>query len=158
MTLTRGQVDQPASLIWILTGLCVPISLAVGNVYRTLAWPEGASPFELAIGSNLAAAILLYVIVVMSSQMDAFLDLLPIKKLALMQIAGSAAMFSVFFRLQQVGGPTYLSQIGYVAAGVALFSGTLFLGERYSIVTWFGAAVIVAGIGLSIVAQQQQAA
>ena len=36
-----------------------------------------------------------------------------------------------FFRLQAVGGPVYLSQIGYVAAAVGLFSGTLFLGESY---------------------------
>lgn len=158
VTLTRGEVNQPASLSWILTGLCIPISLAVGNLYRTLAWPEGAKPFELAIGSNLAAAILLFVIVVMTSQVAAFQDLLSVKKLALAQIIGSAAMFSLFFRLQQVGGPTYLSQIGYIAAGVALFAGTLFLGERYSIATWFGAVVIVVGIGFSIVAQQQQAA
>ena len=46
-----------------------------------------------------------------------------------------------------VGGPVYLSQIGYVAAAVGLFSGTLFLGERYGLLTWLGAAVIiVAGV------------
>ena len=65
-------------------------------------------------------------------------------------------MFSMFFRLQQIGGPTYLSQIGYVAAGVALLTGTVFLGERYSFLTWMGAAVIVIGIGFGVVAQRQR--
>jgi len=156
VTLTRGEINQPVSFIWVFAGLCIPVSLAVGNLYRTLGWPEGAQPFELAIGSNSVAAIILFVIVLVFSEPSAFQSLLSIKTLALVQVIGSAAMFSVFFRLQQAGGPTYLSQIGYIAAGIALCAGTLFLGERYSIVTWFGAAVIVVGIGISVVAQKQQ--
>lgn len=150
-------MDQPASLIWILAGLCIPASLAVGNLYRTMAWPDGANPFELAIGSNLSAAILLFTVIVLTSQTTAIPDLLSVNKLALVQIFVSAAMFSIFFRLQEVGGPTYLSQISYVAAGVALFAGTFFLDERYSVITWVGAAVIVAGIIFSVMAQRQQA-
>ena len=156
VTLTRGEMNQPVGMIWIVAGLCIPMSLAIGNLYRTMSWPEGAQHLELAIGSNMAAAILLFIMALVYSPPSAFHELLSVKKLALVQIIASAAMFSVFFRLQQVGGPTYLSQIGYIAAGVALFVGTLFLGERYSIVTWFGAVVIVAGIGISVVAQQQQ--
>lgn len=156
VTLTRGEVNQPAGIGWILAGLCIPISLAVGNMYRTLAWPDGAQPIDLAIGCNLVAAFQLFLIIVMFSQTSNMLDLLSIKKLVLVQIVVSTAMFSVFFRLQQIGGPTYLSQIGYISAGVALVAGTVFLGERYSPVTWFGAAVIVVGIGFSVVAQRKQ--
>ena len=154
VALTRGEINQPASFYWVLTGLCIPISLAIGNLYRTVAWPEGATPFELATGSNLAAAIQLFVILLVFSEASEISDLLHVKKLALMQVIGSVIMFSMFFRLQQIGGPTYLSQIGYIAAGVALIAGTLFLGERYSLLTWIGAAVIVVGIGLSVVAQR----
>jgi drug/metabolite transporter (DMT)-like permease len=57
-------------------------------------------------------------------------------------------MLALFFRLQQVGGPVYLSQIGYVAAAVGLVSGTLVLGERYPAATWLGALVVVAGVAL----------
>jgi drug/metabolite transporter (DMT)-like permease len=155
VTLTRGEMSQPASLIWILTGLGIPMSLALGNLYRALAWPDGANHLELAIGSNLAAAFLLFIMLVFSSQTANLLDLLSIKTLSVIQVIISAAMYSVFFRLQQVGGPTYLSQVGYIAAGVALIAATLFLGERYSIVTWVGAAVIVIGTGLGIVEQRK---
>ena len=62
-------------------------------------------------------------------------------------------MFVFFFRLQAVGGPVYLSQIGYVGAAVGLVSGVLFLGESYGLVTWFGALVITIGIILTTKAQ-----
>lgn len=156
VTLTRGEAGQPAGLIWILAGLCIPVSLAVGNIYRTTGWPKGASAFELAIGINITAAIQLFIVILVTSDASAILDILLIKKLAIAQVIGSSAMFSIFFRLQQVGGPSYLSQIGYIAAGVALLAGTLFLDERYSMITWIGAGVIVLGIGFSIVAQRSQ--
>ncbi len=154
VTLTRGEVGQPASVFWIFLGLCIPLSLASGNIYRTLAWPKGAGAFELSIGSNLTSALMLLCIMFAYSDLSDLYQLMSVKEIALAQVIGAAVMFSVFFRLQQVGGPTYLSQIGYVAAGVALISGTVFLGERYSLITWLGAVVIVVGIALSIVGQR----
>jgi drug/metabolite transporter (DMT)-like permease len=62
-------------------------------------------------------------------------------------------MFLMFFRLQQLGGPTYLSQIGYVAAVVGVATGVLFLGESYPVLVWAGAAIIAAGIALTTIAQ-----
>jgi len=156
VTVTRGELGEPASVFWVLTGMAIPVSLAIGNLYRTVAWPKGADPIELAIGSNLSSAILLFLIAIATAPISEFLQLLTIEKISLMQIVASASMFSVFYRLQYVGGPTYLSQIGYVAAAIALFAGTVFLGERYSTLTWVGAAVIVVGIGFSIAAQRQK--
>ena len=75
---------------------------------------------------------------------------------ALAQVLASSAMFSMFFRLQQVGGPTYLSQISYVAAAIALFAGTAMLGESYAWTTWAGALVIVAGIALGVISEQRR--
>ena len=64
-------------------------------------------------------------------------------------------MFAFFFRLQAVGGPVYLSQIGYVAAALGLVAGNLFLGERYQLATWTGAAVIMLGVAMTTRAQTQ---
>ena len=60
-----------------------------------------------------------------------FAPLAAIPFITIAQVIASAAMFAFYFRLQAVGGPVYLSQIGYVGAGVGLLSGTLLLGERY---------------------------
>ena len=65
-------------------------------------------------------------------------------------------MFVFFFRLQVVGGPVYLSQIGYVGAAVGLISGTLFLGEHYQWLTWLGAAIITIGIVMTTKAQEPE--
>ena len=157
VTTTRGEVNQPAALVWILAGLCIPVSLSAGNIYRTLAWPEDAEPLELAVGSNLSAALLLTLLIVASPQLMQISDLLSIKPVAIAQVIAASAMFGLFYKLQQVGGPTYLSQISYVAAGIALFSGTLFLDERYSLITWSGAVVIVIGIALGVLAEQRKA-
>ena len=57
--LTRGEAGQPADLFWVVVGLLIPVSLAAGNIYRTMDWPEGTGPIELAVGSHLAAAAML---------------------------------------------------------------------------------------------------
>ena len=66
-------------------------------------------------------------------------------------------MFVFFFRLQAVGGPVYLSQIGYVAAAVGLVSGTVVFGERYQLWTWIGAGIIAAGVAITTRAQSAPA-
>jgi drug/metabolite transporter (DMT)-like permease len=62
-------------------------------------------------------------------------------------------MFLMFFRLQQIGGPTYLSQIGYVAAAVGVVIGVTWLGETYPAGVWTGTAIIAGGIALATFAQ-----
>ena len=150
---TRGQVGEPAALFWVAVALLIPLSLASGNIYRTVDWPEDASPMELAVGSNLAAGLILLVGIALLPGLSAVGTLAHVPLVAVAQIASSALMFVFFFRLQVVGGPVYLSQIGYVAAAIGLFSGTLFLGERYGLLTWLGAAVIVVGVVVTTKAQ-----
>jgi drug/metabolite transporter (DMT)-like permease len=73
------------------------------------------------------------------------------------QALAGAAMLALFFRLQEVGGSVFLSQIGYVAAAVGLVSGTALLGERYAAATWAGALVVVAGVALVARSQAKEA-
>lgn len=152
---TRGEAGQPAALFWVAMGLLVPVSLAVGNIYRTWDWPEGTGPIELAVGSHLSAAIMLAAGILALSGGTAFAALGGVPLVVVAQAASASAMFAFFFRLQAVGGPVYLSQIGYVAAAIGLFSGTLFLGEHYQLLTWVGAAIITAGVIITTKAQKQ---
>ena len=153
VTLTRGQAGQPASLWWVTIGLLIPLSLAAGNIYRTYDWPRGAGPIELAVGSHLTAALMLFILVAASGEVRSIVDLADVPLLTAAQVAASTGMFALFFRLQQVGGPVYLSQIGYVSAAVGLIASTLFLGEQYHALTWFGALIIAAGIAITTKAQ-----
>lgn len=134
-------------LVWILLAMLIPIFLAFGNVYRTSAWPNGASPNTLAAYTNLAAVPFLLIVFVLTG-----FDLKPITGmlgLIATQIIVSTTMFLMFFRLQQIGGPTYLSQIGYVAAAVGLLIGVVWLNESYPILVWFGAGVVALGVAVS---------
>lgn len=150
---TRGQLGAPAGLGWIALGMLVPLFLAAGNIYRTLAWPPGGDPIALAAGSHLAAAAMLGLLLLLTGQTGAAATLAVVPGLALTQAVAAAATFAVFFRLQAVGGPVYLSQIGYVAAAVGLVSGVAFLGERYGLATWTGAGLICLGVALATRAQ-----
>ena len=157
VALTRGEAGQPAALFWVIVGLLIPVSLAAGNIYRTFDWPENSGPIELAVGSHLAAAAMLLVGLLFLEGIGTFGHLSSMPQLVLAQIASASAMFVFFFRLQAVGGPVYLSQIGYVGAAVGLISGTLVLGERYQLLTWIGAAIITVGIVMTTKAQRQKA-
>ncbi len=141
---------------WILAGLLIPVFLGLGNVYRTLAWPEGASPRKLASHTNLAAVPFLAIAVVVQT---GTIDLAPLESipgLVALQLAVSTVMFLMFFRLQQIGGPTYLSQIGYVAAAVGVVIGVVYFSETYPTNVWVGAGVVAIGIALTTLGQAKR--
>lgn len=155
VALTRGEDGQPADYFWVAIGLLIPVSLAAGNIYRTVDWPRDTGPIELAVGSHLASATLLLLGILALFGRQAFAPLGAVPLVVAGQVASASAMFAFFFRLQAVGGPVYLSQIGYVAAAVGLFAGTIFLSEHYQLLTWLGAAMITAGVFITTKAQSQ---
>jgi drug/metabolite transporter (DMT)-like permease len=157
VAVTRGEAGQPADLFWVAMGLLIPVSLAAGNIYRTIDWPEGTGPIELAVGSHLASAAMLLIGILTLQGGGSLGALGAVPLVVVAQVASASAMFAFFFRLQAVGGPVYLSQIGYVAAAVGLFSGTIFLGEHYHLLTWSGAVIITAGVFITTKAQSQKA-
>lgn len=154
LTVSRGVGTPDASLALSLLAFLIPVTLALGNIYRTVDWPEGVAPLTLAAFSNLAAALVLAVLAFAWYGQSPIEGLWALPQITVLQALGATAMFAIFYRLQIVGGPVYLSQVGYVAAAVGLFSGVIFMGERYALVTWIGAAVIAIGVFLSIVEQR----
>ena len=137
--------------------MLIPVFLGAGNVYRTMAWPFGASPRKLAAHTNLAAVPFLALAVYVQTGTFDLAPLFSIPELVALQIVVSTVMFLMFFRLQQVGGPTYLSQIGYVAAAVGVVVGVFYFGETYPRSVWAGAVIIAVGIAFSTLGQAKKA-
>ncbi|NJM30043.1 MAG: DMT family transporter [Rhizobiales bacterium] len=137
------------SLFWLLAAAFIPVSLAAGNVFRTAAWPADMTPLRMAAVANTGATVLFLPLLAFAARDNWRETLSANSGLAALQCLVSAAMFAVFFRLQKVGGPTYLSQIGYVSAAVGLAAGAIFLGERYGWPVWAGAALIALGVAAS---------
>jgi drug/metabolite transporter (DMT)-like permease len=152
----RGEVGRPVEWFWVGLGALVPLSLALGNVYRTLDLPKGVPALVLAVGSNAVAALLLIGLCWATGGLADFATLATVPGLVLVQTVATAAMLALFFQLQVVGGPVTLSQIGTVAAGVGVLAGTIGLGERYPTVVWIGIAIIAVGISLTVRARMRR--
>jgi drug/metabolite transporter (DMT)-like permease len=151
----RGEMGRPVEWLWIGIGVLVPLSLAIGNVYRTIDLPKETPALVLAVGSNALAAILLLAAAWATGTLAGAASLTAVPGIALLQVAASAAMFALFFQLQVVGGPVTLSQIGTVGAAVGVVAGTFGLGERYALVVWIGIAIIAVGISLTVRARMR---
>lgn len=151
----RGEVGRSVEWFWIGLGALVPVSLALGNVYRTLDLPKGTPSLVLAVGSNAVAALLLLTLCWATGGIADFALLAKVPGLVAIQVAATAAMLALFFQLQVVGGPVTLSQIGTVAAAVGVIAGTAGLGERYPAIVWIGIAIIAVGISLTVRARMR---
>jgi drug/metabolite transporter (DMT)-like permease len=152
----RGEAGRSVEWFWVALVALVPVSLALGNVYRTIDLPRGTPSLVLAVGSNAVAALLLLGLSAAAGQLGDFALLARVPGLIVAQVAATAAMLALFFQLQVVGGPVTLSQIGTVSAGVGVLAGTLGLGERYPAIVWIGIAIIAVGISLTVRARLRQ--
>jgi drug/metabolite transporter (DMT)-like permease len=144
---SRNSLSLPEAPQWLLLALLVPCSLAIGNVYRTAKWPVGAKPLQVAVVVNLSVVPIFAVLAFWHGG-----SLWPVFEnlgLVVAQLVAALVNVGLFFRLQWISGPTYLSQIGYVAAAVSLAIGSIYFGESYPWQVWLGAGLIIAGIGAS---------
>jgi len=156
VSITRGSEPEAPAAFWIIATAIIPMFLACGNIYRTMDWPENALPDVLAFWSHGFSVVVFVAILLVTQATVPFTELTREPEAALAQALVAGLMFPVYFRLQQKGGPVLLSQIGYIAAAVGLVAATVFLGERYSTMTWIGAAVIAFGIAITIAAQMKK--
>lgn len=138
-----------ASIFWILIALCGPVLLAIGNIYRTLRWPDKASPSALAPGMLIAAAIWLGMVSVLSDFSLAVPrgEVLPFALIAV-QACIFAGQFLLLFLLQKTGGPVLLSLLGSVGAIVGVPVAVFVQGESVPDGLIVGASLIVLGVGL----------
>eukprot|EP00903_Cladosiphon_okamuranus_P001470 g1468.t1 len=134
---------------WSTVALSIPVFLAVGNIYRTLRWPEGAKPVNLALGMMATGFLALAVFNVLAG-----VPVVPAtwsfaaSGLLAAQIGIFAVQYGLYFRLQKTAGPVYLSQIGSVAAVVGLGLGYLIFGEVPNLAKLAAVASVGAGIVL----------
>jgi len=144
------QLSAPdAPVFWIVLTMCGPVLLAIGNLYRTLRWPEGETADALAPGMLVAAAAML----LLAGVLPNFTLALPTGTalpylLVAVQTALFAGQFLLLFTLQKVGGPVLLSLLGSVGAIVGVPAAILLLGETPPGGLIYAVPLIVAGVAL----------
>ncbi|WP_112662976.1 DMT family transporter [Microvirga flavescens] len=142
----RSSLPSPDLQGWLILAFAIPASVAVGNIFRTRFWPPGSAALPLSAGTMLAGGIWMTLIILGKGQGPLIATLGEAPLLALLQAALNACQFLMFMRLQQMAGPVYVSQMGYVGTATGLVSGALFFGETYSPWIWAASATIAAGV------------
>ncbi|MEN6669072.1 DMT family transporter [Psychrobacter sp. B38] len=145
----RKMTAPDASLFWILMALCGPVLLAIGNIYRTLRWPDQASPSALAPGMLIAATLLLLMCGALPdfSVAVSLTDWLPLGVIAV-QAGLFAGQFLLLFMLQKTGGPVLLSLLGSVGAVVGVPVAVFLQGEAPPSGLLLGSSMIALGVAL----------
>jgi drug/metabolite transporter (DMT)-like permease len=144
--LPKSSLPNPDMLAWVLIACLSPLFLAMGNVYRTRAWPADGQPVQMAAGLLTSQWLLLLPIQWMSAPIG-----LP-ELAARPSVAGIAVSSGLFyllsFQLQRRTTPVFVGQLGYVIAVCSLVIGTLFFNEHPSPWVWAGTALIAGGVFL----------
>lgn len=152
-----------ASVFWIGLALCGPVLLAIGNIYRTLYWPDNLSPSALVPGMLIAASVLLGLVSLMPhfSLAVPMTEILPLGLIAV-QAFVFAGQFLLLFLLQKTGGPVLLSLLGSVGAVVGVPVAIFLQGESPPEGLFLGASLIALGVvlvtygGVKMAASNQQ--
>ncbi|HJH09082.1 MAG TPA: DMT family transporter [Psychrobacter pasteurii] len=150
--LAANKLNTPnTSAFWILVALCGPVLLAIGNLYRTLRWPTGASPSALAPGMLVAASLQLGVFSLLPNFSLALPCQDPLALTVSIALIGLqafifAAQFQLLFVLQKAGGPVLLSLLGSTAAVFAVPIAIFLQGEPPPEGLALGALLIALGV------------
>lgn len=149
LVLSLGQIEAPdAPAFWVGVTLLGPVSLAVGNIYRTRAWPAGATAEALAPGMLAGAVVFLVgaAMLLPGFSLTVPLDTPVAFGLIALQAVVFAAQFLLLFILQRTGGPVLLSLLGGVGAVIAVPVAILLLDEAVPRNLLPGALLIALGI------------
>lgn len=134
---------------WVLLGFLTPFFYSINSILTSRWRPSGGSALSFACGMMFAAAALQLPLMLLAGQGWAPLPPFGGAELAIaIQIAVSATAYIVFFRLVQLAGAVYFSQVGYVVTLTGIFWGMLLFDERLAPTVYIAAGVIFAGLAL----------
>lgn len=136
-----------APILWIAATMLAPVVLAIGNLYRTARWPDGAAPQELVSGVLLVSGVALSAAGILTSFPLALRwhDPFDIFMIAL-QTCLLSGQYVLYFILQKRGGPVLMSLLGSVAAVVGVPTAVFVLGESPPSGLLVGGTMITIGI------------
>lgn len=138
--------DMQGAQAWVMLVLTIPVVMALGNIYRTLRWPDAVGPIYLAALMLLGGALSLVPFVWVFEGEQASQLLGPeVIRLLLAETIIFTVLYVFYFVLQKIAGPVYLSQIGVVAALVGTLIAITLLGE--SVPPYLGLAGALVGLG-----------
>ena len=131
---------------WVFFGLTVPASVAIGNIIRSAFWPKGSSPMAFACANLLVSAVLIAATAPLFEDVTQwqFAHADVIFWLAVLSVV-TAGSYALNYRLQQIGGPVVLSQIGYWGTGFGVLLAAILFNDVLPPLSLVGIAGIICG-------------
>lgn len=143
----------------MLLALAIPITLAASNIYRSRYWPAGSKAMPLVIGMLTVQSGCLFFVNLFLGNFHFELPTSQNLGLVLTVLAFMAgASYLTSFNLLRVGGPVYLSQMGYVITAVTMLWGAVLWDEQYDTSDLLSMGLILTGVLLTTVTQMRKQA
>lgn len=136
-----------ADTIWLFIVLFIPISLSVSGIYRSIAWPQGYSPAQLAAGMLFMSALMLGAVSLWSAEdYLVFFSGHAADWIVLLQMVAAFLSYVLVFKVQQDYGPVFQSLMGYVSTATGVLVGYLIFQEEFSAMIWVAFGFLVLGM------------
>ncbi|WP_417667173.1 DMT family transporter [Roseibium sp.] len=145
-----GLVTSPESLPWAVAALAMPVIIAAGNIYRSLFWPKGVRPAVLSSGMMAFGFLTLVPATLVIGEGGPIWDDMTGAMVGLLALQSGlfTLLYALYFRLQKLAGPVFLSQIGSVAAVVGLGLAYVMFAEVPDAGKIAAVGLVAAGISL----------
>jgi drug/metabolite transporter (DMT)-like permease len=148
LALLQQQISQTdySQYVWVIVGLGIPVCAALGNIIRSAYWPSGMSAlaFSCATVSTSASFLLVFMLVFETESIHSLSGSSTIGPLTLL-IVVSTASYLMNFKLQEVGGAVFFSQLGYWGTGFGVILAALLFGDVLSAFSLIALAAIAVG-------------
>jgi drug/metabolite transporter (DMT)-like permease len=137
-----------ASVIGV--ALCVPILLAITNVFRDKAYPTGTNPLFLATATLGSQVVLLGPLGYTAGAFDVPLQtIVAFGPYLVVLMAITALSYILTFELYRHTDGVGFSQVGYFATLSGVAAGSLFFGENISLLFTIAVVLLFSGMGLA---------
>jgi drug/metabolite transporter (DMT)-like permease len=155
----QASMDLPGNWQYMLLALGIPLTLAAGNIYRSRFWPADSKAMPLVIGMLSMQSAWLFIINLVLGNFQVDLSASQDSSLVLAFLALMAgASYLASFNLLRVGGPVYLSQMGYVITAATVLAGIVLWDEQYDNNALVSMGLILTGVLLTTLTQIVQQA
>jgi drug/metabolite transporter (DMT)-like permease len=134
---------QPGQMPAVMAALAAPFCYGLAGAYLTR-WASGAPSRGMAVGTQLAAGLLLIPFIALSPPPAAPTPLVALSMLGLGLLCGAVA-YLLYFRLIADIGATGALTVTYLIPLFGVLWGALFLGEALSVSMLAGGALVILG-------------
>ena len=131
---------------WVVTGLAIPACAALGNIIRSAFWPKGTSALAFSCGILLSSSLLVGLLAPAFEAPLAWTFFEPDVLFWMACMIGTSALaYLLNFRLQEIGGPVFFSQLGYWGTGFGVLMAATLFNDVLTALSVLGLAAIILG-------------